>query len=314
MTTRRVVCIGGGPSGLLLGILLHRNGLGEVTVHERNATDDTFGFGVVFSDETLANLRSADPLVFERIENEMRAIVKQDFPVVREEMDREEATRFFRGQGEDYKAEIIAGLPDQRVGLYRQGEFIDLCRGPHVPSTGKLKVGDPSTREAFMGTVIDKGAYEDYQKYMAQARQDGQVLFGGSTLTDGDYAKGYYVQPAIVAGLPEDHPLVKNELFLPILHVAKVGSVEEGMRLANDTQYGLTAGFFSEDEQEAHYFLDNVQAGTVYVNRASGATTGAWPGIQAFGGWKGSGMSGKGVGGLYTLPLYMHEQSQTWFK
>ena len=115
-------------------------------------------------------------------------------------------------------------------------------------------------------------------------------------------------------GLPEDHPLVKNELFLPILHVAKVGSVEEGMRLANDTQYGLTAGFFSEDEQEAHYFLDNIQAGTVYVNRASGATTGAWPGIQAFGGWKGSGMSGKGVGGLYTLPLYMHEQSQTWFK
>lgn len=71
MTTRRVVCIGGGPSGLLLGILLHRNGLGQVTVHERNATDDTFGFGVVFSDETLANLRSADPLVFERIENEM---------------------------------------------------------------------------------------------------------------------------------------------------------------------------------------------------------------------------------------------------
>ena len=165
-----------------------------------------------------------------------------------------------------------------------------------------------------MGTVIDKSAYEDYQKYMAQAQQDGQVLVGGSTLTDGDYAKGYYVQPAIVAGLAEDHPLVKNELFLPILHVAKVGSVEEGMRLANDTQYGLTSGFFSEDEQEARYFLDNVQAGTVYVNRASGATTGAWPGIQAFGGWKGSGMSGKGVGGLYTLPLYMHEQSQTWFK
>ncbi len=165
-----------------------------------------------------------------------------------------------------------------------------------------------------MGTVIDKGAYEDYQKYVAQARQDGQVLFGGNTLTDGDYAKGYYVQPAIVTGLPENHPLVKNELFLPILHVAKVGSVEEGMHRANDTHYGLTSGFFSEDEEEARYYLDNVQAGTVYVNRASGATTGAWPGIQAFGGWKGSGMSGKGVGGLYTLPLYMHEQSQTWFR
>ncbi len=65
-----IVCIGGGPSGLLLGILLHRSGAARVTVHERNAPDDTFGFGVVFSDETLANLRSADPEVFGRIEAE----------------------------------------------------------------------------------------------------------------------------------------------------------------------------------------------------------------------------------------------------
>lgn len=63
-------CIGGGPAGLLLGILLHRSGRGDVTVYERNAPDDTFGFGVVFSDETLSNLRSADPEVFDRIEQE----------------------------------------------------------------------------------------------------------------------------------------------------------------------------------------------------------------------------------------------------
>ena len=66
-----MACIGGGPAGLLLGILVHRNQMGSVVVHERNALDDTFGFGVVFSDETLANLRSADPEVFERIEAEM---------------------------------------------------------------------------------------------------------------------------------------------------------------------------------------------------------------------------------------------------
>ena len=183
-----------------------------------------------------------------------------------------------------------------------------------VEATGKLKVANPTTREAFMGTVIDKGAYEDYQRYMAQAREDGEVLFGGSVLTEGEFARGYYVAPAVVAGLPEDHPLVKSELFLPILHVAKVQDIEEGLRFANDTQYGLTAGFFSDDEDEAQRFLDTIQAGTIYVNRASGATTGAWPGVQAFGGWKGSGLSGKGIGGFYTLPLYMHEQSQTWFK
>ncbi len=71
VSTPRVVCIGGGPSGLLLGILLHRVGAAHVTVHERNAPEDTFGFGVVFSDETLANLRHADPEVFARIEAEM---------------------------------------------------------------------------------------------------------------------------------------------------------------------------------------------------------------------------------------------------
>ena len=73
---------------------------------------------------------------------------------------------------------------------------------------------------------------------------------------------------------------------------------------------GLTAGFFGND-QEVQWFLENIEAGTIYTNRAAGATTGAWPGVQCFGGWKGSGSSGKGIGALYTLPLYMHEQSQT---
>ena len=183
-----------------------------------------------------------------------------------------------------------------------------------VEKTAALKVGDPTTRDAFMGTVIDKGAYEDYQRFVALARRDGQVLYGGATLTDGDFSRGYYVQPAVIADLPEDHELVKNELFLPILVVSRVKNLEEGMAQANDTIYGLTAGFFSEDKAEIQWFLDNIEAGTIYANRRSGATTGAWPGIQAFGGWKGSGMSGKGIGGFYTLPLYMHEQSQTWFK
>ncbi len=70
-TPLEVVCVGGGPAGLLLGILLHTAGTGRVTVFERNRADDTFGFGVVFSDETLANLHDADPLVFDRIEQEM---------------------------------------------------------------------------------------------------------------------------------------------------------------------------------------------------------------------------------------------------
>jgi 1-pyrroline-5-carboxylate dehydrogenase len=73
----------------------------------------------------------------------------------------------------------------------------------------------------------------------------------------------------------------------------------------------LTAGFFSEDDDEIQWFLDNIEAGVVYVNRASGATTGAWPGYQSFGGWKGSGSTGKAAGSFYYVQQYMHEQSQT---
>jgi threonyl-tRNA synthetase len=76
------------------------------------------------------------PEDLERIETEMRAIVKSDFPVTREEMPREQAIALFAEMGEHYKVEIIQSIPDPVVSLYRQGEFVDLCRGPHVPSTG----------------------------------------------------------------------------------------------------------------------------------------------------------------------------------
>jgi threonyl-tRNA synthetase len=73
-----------------------------------------------------------------RIEETMRKIVGEDLPVSREELPRGEAVRLFRDMGEHYKVEIIEGLPEDTVSLYRQGEFVDLCRGPHVPSTGKI--------------------------------------------------------------------------------------------------------------------------------------------------------------------------------
>ena len=88
-------------------------------------------------------------------------------------------------------------------------------------------------------------------------------------------------------------------------------SLDEALHAANDTKFGLTAGVFTRKQAEIDAFLDRIQAGVVYVNRAAGATTGAWPGVQPFGGWKGSGSTGKNIGGLYTLPLYLREQSRT---
>jgi 1-pyrroline-5-carboxylate dehydrogenase len=86
---------------------------------------------------------------------------------------------------------------------------------------------------------------------------------------------------------------------------------EEAMKKANGVDLGLTAGFYSEDKSEIDWFLNHIEAGVVYVNRETGATTGAWPGYQAFGGWKGSTGTGKAAGSFYYLQQYMREQSHT---
>jgi 1-pyrroline-5-carboxylate dehydrogenase len=99
-------------------------------------------------------------------------------------------------------------------------------------------------------------------------------------------------------------------MFVPITTIARVADMDEAMRLANDVSYGLTAGFYGSP-QEVEWFFDRIEAGVTYANRPQGATTGAWPGFQPFGGWKGSGATGKNAGGLHYLPLYMHEQIRT---
>jgi threonyl-tRNA synthetase len=85
--------------------------------------------------------RPFTPEDLEKIEKRMAELAKKDLPVAREEWKRDDAVKFFKSIGEMYKAEIIGGIPSsENISLYREGEFIDLCRGPHVPSTGKLKV------------------------------------------------------------------------------------------------------------------------------------------------------------------------------
>ena len=182
-----------------------------------------------------------------------------------------------------------------------------------VALTQKLKIGDPVERETYMGPVVTRGAYQDFQDFCADLKASGKVLTGGNVLTDGDFGKGYFCEPTVAVDVPITHKLWQQEMFVPITMIHPVKSLGEAMELANSTQYGLTAGFYGTEE-EVGWFFDNIEAGVVYANRPQGATTGAWPGFQPFGGWKGSGASGKNAGGLYYLPLYMHEQSQTFIK
>ena len=176
-----------------------------------------------------------------------------------------------------------------------------------VDLTSKINVGDPTDKDNWMGPVANKGAFEDYKRFVADLHENGDVVFGGKVLE----GNGYYAAPTIVDNLPHDHKLWKLEMFLPIVTIHAFEELDDAMEKANDVEYGLTAGFFSEDKNEIQWWLDNIQAGVIYVNRASGATTGAWPGYQSFGGWKGSGSTGKAAGSFHYIQQYMKEQSQT---
>jgi len=177
--------------------------------------------------------------------------------------------------------------------------------------TEKLSIGDPTDRSVYLGPVINETAYKEFQEYNKEALAGGgKFLTGGKVKTGIGYTNGYYCEPTLVTNLPFKHRLWKHEMFLPITTLGKVKTLEEAMKQANDVNYGLTAGFYGSDE-EANWFFDHIEAGVTYTNRPQGATTGAWPGFQPFGGWKASGSSGKNAGGRYYLPLYMHEQIQT---
>jgi len=146
-------------------------------------------------------------------------------------------------------------------------------------------------------------------QHSAGIRDAQLIVEGGNRLDHGDLAHGHFVAPAI-ARAPLDHPLWQRELFLPFALVAPVESIDEGIAQANASDLGLTAGFYGAPE-EAERFFATIEAGVTYANRPQGATTGAWPGYQPFGGWKGSGSTGKSAGSRHYLPQYLREQSQT---
>jgi 1-pyrroline-5-carboxylate dehydrogenase len=170
-----------------------------------------------------------------------------------------------------------------------------------------LAIGDPADPDVATGPVVNAQAVERFERSVGAARSEGRVAAGG---TRGD-AEGWFVTPTVVDGLPIGHPLTRDELFLPFLTVVRVPDFAAALAEANAVPYGLTAGVFSQDEEELDRFLDEIEAGVVYVNRRAGATTGAWPGIQTFCGWKSSGLTGKGGLGPYYVQQFAREQSRT---
>ncbi|WP_342379909.1 aldehyde dehydrogenase family protein [Myxococcus stipitatus] len=175
----------------------------------------------------------------------------------------------------------------------------------------EAQVGDPSLASVFTGPVINAAAVQRFERAMNEARRDGAVIAGGERLRlGGALAQGHFVAPTVVA-LSHGHRLMREELFLPFVGVTSFRTLDEALRLANDCDYGLTAGIFSRSTSDVERFMAEAEAGVLYANRRTGATTGAWPGVQSFCGWKSSGASGKGGCGPYYVSQFMREQAQT---
>jgi 1-pyrroline-5-carboxylate dehydrogenase len=179
--------------------------------------------------------------------------------------------------------------------------------------TRKITAGDPVKREVFLGPLINEAAVLRFEAAVKLGKKEGRIVCGGNRLK-GESSHGYFVEPTIVERAPKSSRLFEEEFFAPLLAVAEVKSLEEAITLSNASEYGLTAGIFTREEHEAETFFASIEAGATYWNRRGGATTGAWPGVQSFGGWKHSGSSGKNALGPWYLPQFLREQSQTRMK
>ena len=173
--------------------------------------------------------------------------------------------------------------------------------------TEKLVVADPSAKNMFIGPVADAAIALRVDEALAIAAADGVVVTGGRR----DDLPGHFYSPVLIANLPRGHLLTRHELFAPVITITAVDGIDEALDEANAVDFGLSAGIFTSDPVEVDQFLNEIQAGVVYVNRREGATTGAWPGVQSFCGWKASGSSGKGGLGPWYLQGFLREQSRT---
>ena len=195
--------------------------------------------------------------------------------------------------------------------VYVQEEIAEKFIEKLVEKTKKIKIGLPWKKDVFLGPVINSDALIKFEKASNMAKKDGTILTGGSIIKTDDLDEGNFVEPTIVENLSEDHPLMKEELFLPFLCIQRYSNFDDAINLANKTEYGLTAGIFSQEKGQIDNFFSKIHSGVTYANRSASATTAALVSSQPFVGWKNSGNTGKGAGGEYYLQQFLRTQTQT---
>lgn len=161
-------------------------------------------------------------------------------------------------------------------------EFIDKL----IEETKKMKVGRGRDLDTKVCPIVSRRQFDSVLAYIEDAKQSGaKLLYGGRALTQGDYAKGDFIEPTIFADIDMDSKLAQEEIFGPVLAVFKSANLEEAVAGANVTNYGLTAAIFTSNVNVSLFAMDKLAAGCCYVN---GPTFGSEPHMP-FGGIKQSG-------------------------
>ena len=159
----------------------------------------------------------------------------------------------------------------------------------------KLTVGDP-VENHNLGPVVNAGAQESILGYIAKGKQEGRLVAGGSVVaTD---AGGYFLQPTVFADVDADAVISQEEIFGPVLALIKVESYEEGLAVANNTEFGLTGAIYTADKARLEHAAQEFYVGNLYLNRKC---TGAMVGAHPFGGFNMSGTDSKAGGPDYLL-------------
>jgi 1-pyrroline-5-carboxylate dehydrogenase len=168
--------------------------------------------------------------------------------------------------------------------------------------TATLTVGDPAENPS-MGPVVNKAAFESILGYIEKGKQEGRLVAGGKAVETPE--GGYLIEPTAFADIAPDAVLSQEEIFGPVLAIIKVGSFEEGLAVANNTEYGLTGALYSSDPAKLERARSEFHVGNLYFNRKC---TGAMVGAHPFGGFNMSGTDSKAGGPDY---LYLFTQAKS---
>jgi 1-pyrroline-5-carboxylate dehydrogenase len=164
--------------------------------------------------------------------------------------------------------------------------------------TAKIKVGDPTDTGTTMSAVINEKAFKSINGYVDKGKAEGgRVVAGGGA--DGE--QGFFIEPTVIADVKAGATIEQEEIFGPVLAVIKANGFDEALRIANDTQFGLTGAVYSTDEAKLERARREFHVGNLYLNRKC---TGAFVGVHPFGGFNMSGTDSKAGGRDYLL-LFM---------